>query len=51
MSAASGASKRQGWSPRKLGWPTVPIEVTGKPSVVILMLTEGDQLAIRFKPK
>ena len=30
---------------------TVPTEVIGRPSVVIVVLTEGDQFAIRFTPK
>ncbi len=34
-----------------VGCETVPTEVIGRPSVVIVVLTEGDQLAIRFTPK
>ena len=31
-----------------VGCDTVPTEVIGRPSVVIVVLVEGDQLAIRF---
>lgn len=31
-----------------VGVDTVPTEVTGKPSVVIVVVTDGDQLAIRL---
>ncbi len=34
-----------------VGCDTVPTEVMGKPSVVIVVVTEGDQLAIRLTPK
>ena len=34
-----------------VGVETVPTEVIGRPSVVIVVVTEGDQLAIRFTPK
>ena len=29
----------------------MPTEVIGRPSVVIVVLTEGDQLAMRWTPK
>ena len=34
-----------------VGGETVPTEVIGKPSAVIVVLTDGDQLAMRFTPK
>ena len=34
-----------------VGVDTVPTEVMGRPSVVIVVVTEGDQLAIRLTPK
>ncbi len=34
-----------------VGCDTVPTEVIGIPSVVIVVVTDGDQLAIRFTPK
>ncbi|BDW86414.1 hypothetical protein MACH21_25910 [Roseicyclus marinus] len=34
-----------------VGVDTVPTEVMGKPSLVIVVVTEGDQLAIRLTPK
>ena len=35
----------------RVGCETVPTEVIGRPSVVIVVLIEGDQFAIRFTPK
>ena len=34
-----------------VGVDTVPTEVIGRPSVVIVVVTDGDQLAIRLTPK
>ena len=34
-----------------VGVDRVPTEVMGRPSVVIVVVTEGDQLTIRFTPK
>ena len=34
-----------------VGCETVPTEVIGSPSVVIVVVTDGDQLAMRFTPK
>ena len=34
-----------------VGVETVPTEVIGRPSVLTVVLVEGDQLAIRFTPK
>ena len=34
-----------------VGCETVPTEVIGRPSVVIVVVTDGDQLAIRLTPK
>ena len=35
----------------RVGCDTVPTEVIGRPSLVIVVLTEGDQLAMRLTPK
>ncbi len=35
----------------RVGCETVPTEVIGMPSVVIVVVTEGDQVAMRFTPK
>lgn len=35
----------------KVGCDTVPTEVIGMPSVVMVVVTEGDQVAILFTPK
>lgn len=34
-----------------VGCETVPTEVMGRPSLLIVALVESDQLAIRFTPK
>ena len=34
-----------------VGVETVPTDVMGRPSVVIVIVTEGDQFAIRLTPK
>jgi len=34
-----------------VGCETVPTDVIGRPSVVIVVVTEGDQFAIRLTPK